>query len=143
MPPGYPQYAAFIATDPDGSTTVYRRFDRLAARNLLYLESELADLEVKQNQLDAELSNRGTIAVLNELNLLEIEGKERLDEVPPKAAGRPGFVSSIDKHDTSAQIAEYAHFRKERLEVAKFIRAALKEYCMTLLSANLITRAKN
>ncbi|KKZ67723.1 hypothetical protein EMCG_06590 [[Emmonsia] crescens] len=60
-PQGFPRYAAFIAFDEDKSTTIYRRFDRLASRNLLKMESELAELELTQDQLDedihADLSN--------------------------------------------------------------------------------------
>lgn len=41
--PGYAELAAYISVDPD--CQIYRRFDRLAARNLLYLQSELATLE--------------------------------------------------------------------------------------------------
>jgi hypothetical protein len=51
---GYPSLAAFIASDRDKSTAIYRRFDRLSARNLLYLESELQELEERQDALDAE-----------------------------------------------------------------------------------------
>jgi hypothetical protein len=54
FPPGYPRFAAYIAHDEDRSTTIYRRFQRLAARNLLYLESELAELEAEQDCLDLE-----------------------------------------------------------------------------------------
>jgi len=41
--PGYAEFAAYIAVDPD--VHIYRRFDRIIARNLLYLQSELATLE--------------------------------------------------------------------------------------------------
>ena len=51
---GYPSLAKFIASDPDKSTVIYRRFDRLSARSLLYLQSELAELEARQDLLDAE-----------------------------------------------------------------------------------------
>lgn len=47
---GFPALATFIASDPDRSTFIYKRFDRLASRNLLILQSELADM---QSQLDA------------------------------------------------------------------------------------------
>jgi hypothetical protein len=53
-PMGYPRFAAFIANDEDRSTTIFRRFQRLSARNLLYLESELAYLEAEQDRLDQE-----------------------------------------------------------------------------------------
>ena len=51
---GYPSLAAFIASDKDRSTHIYRRFDRLAARNILYLQSELAELEDQQDKYDTE-----------------------------------------------------------------------------------------
>ena len=51
---GYASLAAFIASDRDRSTSIFRRFDRLSARNLLYLQSELAELEAQQDALDAQ-----------------------------------------------------------------------------------------
>ena len=53
FPIGYPSFAAFIASDKDKSTAIYRRFDRLAARNLLQLQDELLHLEARQDALDA------------------------------------------------------------------------------------------
>ena len=57
---GYPSLAAFIASDRDRSTHIYRRFDRLATRNILYLQSELAELEDQQDKYDAEDLKRTT-----------------------------------------------------------------------------------
>jgi hypothetical protein len=51
---GYASLAQFIASDRDKSTAIYRRFDRLSARNLLYLQSEIAELEAQQEQYDRE-----------------------------------------------------------------------------------------
>ena len=51
---GYCSLAIFIASDCDKSTSIYRRFDRLSARNLLCIESELVKLEAQQDKLDAE-----------------------------------------------------------------------------------------
>jgi hypothetical protein len=51
---GYPSLAVFIASDRDRSTLIYKRFDELAARNLLYLQSELADLQAQQRAFDDE-----------------------------------------------------------------------------------------
>jgi hypothetical protein len=45
---GYPSLAEDIASDPDRTTLVFRRFDKLAVRNLLYLQSELVELEARQ-----------------------------------------------------------------------------------------------
>lgn len=51
---GYSSLAHFIATDHDKTTFIYKRFDELAARNLLYLQSELAELQGKQQTFDEE-----------------------------------------------------------------------------------------
>jgi hypothetical protein len=47
---GYPSLTEDIASDPDRTSLVFRRFDKLAVRNLLYLQSELVELEAKQVQ---------------------------------------------------------------------------------------------
>lgn len=49
---GFAQAARWIALDPDKETFIYRRFGELAARNLMYLQSELLVLENKLDQLD-------------------------------------------------------------------------------------------
>ena len=49
---GYPSYAEFISKDRDAA--VYRRFGNLNARNLLYMQSELHELERQLEDLDKE-----------------------------------------------------------------------------------------
>lgn len=49
---GYPSLAAWIAHDPDNESYVFRKFDRLSARNLLNLQSQLISLESKLDMLD-------------------------------------------------------------------------------------------
>jgi hypothetical protein len=51
---GFPSLAEFIASDADHTSLVFKRFDKLAARNLLYLQSELAELQARQNEFDAQ-----------------------------------------------------------------------------------------
>ena len=53
-PNGFASVAAFIAKDPDNTSTIYRRFDRLTARNLLYLQGKLQNLEATLDELDNE-----------------------------------------------------------------------------------------
>jgi hypothetical protein len=48
---GFPSLSALLASDSD--LQVYRRFDRLASRNLLYLQSEILDIEKELDELDA------------------------------------------------------------------------------------------
>ncbi|KAL8895292.1 MAG: hypothetical protein Q9207_008228 [Kuettlingeria erythrocarpa] len=49
---GFPSFADFIAVDADA--VIYRKHERLSARNLLYLHSELHELEGTLEELDAE-----------------------------------------------------------------------------------------
>jgi hypothetical protein len=51
---GFGSLAHLIASDVDHSTEVYKRFGTLAARDLLYYEAELAELEALQEQYDVE-----------------------------------------------------------------------------------------
>jgi len=51
---GFSAVASKIAADPDKTTTIYRRFDKLSARNLLFYQAELTELESQQEVLDNE-----------------------------------------------------------------------------------------
>ncbi len=51
---GFPSLAAFMASDRDKTALIFKRFDRLAARNLLCLQSELAELESQLDQFDRD-----------------------------------------------------------------------------------------
>ncbi|VUC34359.1 unnamed protein product [Clonostachys rosea] len=62
-PDGYPSLAAFMASDPDRTALIFKRFDRLTARTLLYLESELAELQAQLDAFDEE--DRGSPCARN------------------------------------------------------------------------------
>ena len=98
---GFPSLAAFIASDRDKSTAIYRRFDRLSSRNLLYLQSELVELEALQDKYDADDRKLAT----------EEKTSTRNWEVFKNRAKEPGNVRE-----------------KERMELMLEIRAKLKEY---------------
>lgn len=53
-PDGYPSLAAFMASDRDRTAMIFRRFDRLSARTLLYLQSELAEMEARLAEYDEQ-----------------------------------------------------------------------------------------
>ena len=61
---GYPSLAEDISSDPDRTFLVFRRFDKLAVRNLLYLQSELAELEAMQVRARPVLLLRGNPLML-------------------------------------------------------------------------------
>lgn len=73
---GYPSLAEFIASDTDKSTCIYRRFDRLSARNLLYLQSELVELEAEQDALETadQYSNTDELKSSRDWNILKARG---------------------------------------------------------------------
>src|ERR1700761_310458 len=102
--PGYPSLAAFIARDRDKSTLIFKRFDRLAARNLLHLQSELARLQAKLDDMDVEDATEGESSEV-------MENKQ-----------------CLRSWDALVLAAEDNPRHKERLELAKLIKDALKDY---------------
>lgn len=54
---GYHVLSEFISKDFRHTSAIFRRFDRLAVRNLLYIESELANLENRLDELDKKQSD--------------------------------------------------------------------------------------
>jgi hypothetical protein len=53
---GYPALADFLAQDPDHETYVFRKFKKLAVRNVLYLQGDLIALEEEVENLEREAS---------------------------------------------------------------------------------------
>lgn len=107
---GFPRVADKIASDHDKTTTIYRRFDRLSARNLLLLQAELAELETLQNRYDAEDFKK------RDQTTIDCHREWR----------------QFEKHSTATnnngQIIQPGQDQKERMEIAMKIRAKLKEY---------------
>jgi len=63
---GFAAVADKVAQDVDKTTTIYRRFDRLSARNILLLQAELAELEDQQDKCDLEdYRNENDPSVIN------------------------------------------------------------------------------
>ena len=101
-PNGFASVAAFIAKDPDNTSTIYRRLDRLTARNLLYLQSELQNLEATLDQLDDE-----------DLRTDDVESK--------KAATSWEDFERLAKDESRGR-------EKKRMEVAEQIKIAINKY---------------
>jgi hypothetical protein len=101
---GFPSLATFIASDPDHTSLVFKRFDKLAARNLLYLQSELAELQAKQDHFDVQ-------------DLSLENGSRRNREC---AMNWESFSAASQEPDNEKQ--------KERMKLVIDIRAKLKEY---------------
>ncbi|KAJ2902685.1 hypothetical protein MKZ38_000270 [Zalerion maritima] len=52
---GYAGLAHWMALDPENEPLVYRKFDKLGAYNLLYMQSELLELEFQIKDLDQHI----------------------------------------------------------------------------------------
>ena len=110
-PNGFSSVAAFIAKDLDNTSTIYRRFDRLAARNLLYLQSRLQKLEAQQDLLDNE-------------NLLS-------ESIEASRA-----ASSWEDFEVLANTSER---EKKRMEIAKRIERTMRAYRELSRASELLT----
>ena len=97
---GFIAVAAKIAEDPDKSTTIYRRFDALSARNLLSYQSELAELEDLQNQYDKE----------------DLKAKD------------PSSIECQHDWEVFADQAKGSGRAREKMELAMKIRTTLEKY---------------
>ena len=99
---GYPSLAAFIASDQRGHrTSIFGRFEELAARNLLTLQSQLAELEALQRRYDFE-----------DLGSQQATPKERCrDRGKLEAAAIGGDVEAQARvelaHRVQTKVAEY------------------------------------
>ncbi|KAF2822691.1 hypothetical protein CC86DRAFT_300463 [Ophiobolus disseminans] len=103
---GFPSLAAFISSDKDRTTLIFKRFDELAARNILYLQSELAELQWKQQAFDEE---------------------DLKADMATKQCAR-NYIN-FERAATQQSNAK----QKERKELVKEIRRTLKEYRKALL----------
>ena len=102
---GFPSLANFIANDRDRTTLIYKRYDELAARNLLYLQSELAELRARQHAFDqADLHAK-------------LETKQC-------ARNFADFQKAVEANDVN---------QKARWKLMKDIRETLKEYREAML----------
>jgi hypothetical protein len=97
---GYRTVAAWIARDPDNETFIYRRFDQLSARNLLYLQSEVLVLERRLERLDAETAKSADMELKDSARRWEIFSKNAENRVEERA--RMDLVFEI-----RAKIKEY------------------------------------
>lgn len=105
---GFPRVAQKLSSDPDKTTTIFRRFDRLSARNLILLEAELAELEARLDGLDEE------------------DRKSSSDEVRRCHGDWNTFESLATGRDSNGDPTNPG--QAEKLQLVLKIREKLKEY---------------
>jgi hypothetical protein len=100
---GFAAVAEWIALDPDNETFVFRKFDTLAARNLLYMQARILSLEQQFDALDTGVTES------NDMSL--------------KDAARSW--EELVKQDSEDEVRA-----RRQMELIAETREALKEYCM-------------
>ncbi|KAK4159940.1 hypothetical protein QBC43DRAFT_326365 [Cladorrhinum sp. PSN259] len=109
---GYPALGDFLAADPDSESLVFRKFDRLSARNLLSLQSEIIALEAESKRLDREICFG--------------------DEELLASVGR--WETLLEKAEKDMNSVEFRY-----LDLTRRIRPKIKEYHEALMLASAIS----
>lgn len=113
MADGYRLFSDFISSDPLRSTAIFRRFDRLAMRNLLYLESELAALESEVERLDMDLIPETLVNHLGDWTILKAEAE---------------YAEECTTENVSEEEARKQELMIARMRLVKKIRVKVKKY---------------
>ena len=108
LPNGFAKVADAQVQDPDHSWAIFRRFDRVATRNLLYLQAKLSSLEIQQEACDK-------------------------GDLHSKETQRSKAATSWEDFSNFAKSDGYDE-EKERMQIALKIQETLKEYYDALLA---------
>lgn len=119
---GFGSLASFMASDSDHSPFIFRRFDRLAARDLIYYQSQLSQLQAEQDELD----------VHDRINIDSTEGAdEHCDRIRDCLQDWKCFEHTVLHSASSAQdcaTRTSSETWKKRMDLAMRIRTTLKDY---------------
>jgi hypothetical protein len=107
---GFASVANLVASDPDKSGTIYRRFDRLSTRTLLYLESKLAVLESAQERFDEEDGTDDSFALKSAATSWEEFEEHAKDLDRPEIQKRMKLATEIAA--TLKTYRKYLHFAR-------------------------------
>lgn len=77
---GYPALATWRAGDPDSETSIYRKFDRLSARNYFFLQCQLLEPEAELDKHDEASWHNGTINSRLSLKRWETFSKKKKEQ---------------------------------------------------------------
>ncbi|KAJ8123427.1 hypothetical protein ONZ43_g621 [Nemania bipapillata] len=114
---GYAAVAGWIALDPDNETFIFRKFDKLAARNLLCIQSELLAIEKELAVFDSQ------------------DAEAAQEDLRAKDMARTWetlVARSRAGHDGS----------KQRIELLERLRSKIKEYLLTSIDEALLLQSQ-
>ena len=119
---GYSAVAAWIARDCDDEAFVFRKFNVLAARNLLYLQCELFELEAKLQEYDLQTLVGSDMTLKRSAR--EWESFTRNHKDGPEGYERMKLILDI-----RAKIKEYRTFVCSRASCRKANFVQMKHSC--------------
>lgn len=130
---GFGSLASFMASDTDHSPFVYRRFDKLATRDLIYYQSQLSQLQAEQDELD--IHDRIIV------NSTSDDRQEHRDMIRDCAQDWNAFEhaafepqSALRAQGSATDSLSHADRRWEkRMDLAMRIRMTLKDYREALI----------
>ncbi|KAG6365558.1 hypothetical protein INS49_007169 [Diaporthe citri] len=125
---GFGSLASFMASDSDHSPFVFRRFDKLAARDLLYYQSQLAQMQAEQDELD--------VHDRIDINSTEDGGEEHRDRIRDCVQDWKCFEQAALHSASLAQnpaVGTSSEAWKKRMDLAMRIRTTLKDYREALI----------
>ncbi|KAH0425847.1 hypothetical protein CcaCcLH18_10716 [Colletotrichum camelliae] len=117
---GYLAAASWLARDIDNETLIFRKFDTLSAANLLYMQSEILELEKR----------------LEQMHLLALQS----DDMDLKDAAST-WATLVEQSQAGA--ASFRQDAKERMDLIKELRKKLREYHEILLLQSQIAQLKH
>jgi hypothetical protein len=125
---GFPALSNFMGADQEG--TIFQRFDRLSARNLLYLQSNLNELQAKLDKLDhidaiAGVHDTGTKLSAKAYSDLKATAKEYQEEQEGESTVVQHGVTGILVQNGEDEIGAGA---LERIELHRQIKEAMRDY---------------
>lgn len=122
---GFPSLAHFISEDTDGA--IFRKFDSLSARNLLYLQSNVNDLRTRLGELDRSDVDRGsrdTRVRRSAKAYSDLKARARRYQ-EEKEATLLNSDEAIDANDGENTTGKDAF---ERIQLHKQIKEAMRDY---------------
>lgn len=129
---GYADVARWMALDIDSEGHVYRKFDELAARNLLYYQSELFNLMAQLDDLDKKDADSDNMDLRDAARTWETL-ESRLASNDDEAKSRMDLILSVRE-----KIREYRKYQQASAIPAFNVLTAcqMKHYSFTVKSRN-------
>ncbi|KAI6584227.1 hypothetical protein MCOR12_010623 [Pyricularia oryzae] len=114
---GFQAVSRWIAADDDGEAFVFRKFDRLAARNLLYLQARMLALEERINKIDGAAGSMDMLQVLRNWEMLVAKSEDSKVHIE----AREKMKKQIDLHEELQKtIKEYHEALDLQSRIANF-----------------------